>query len=209
MYKYIAIEGNIGAGKTTLANLLSKNFDAILIEEQFSENPFLPLFYKNQSQYALSLELSFLYERYAQMKEYLQNNTSQNKLVISDYSFIKTKLFAAANLNTNEFDLFVKFYNIIYNQIPKPDILIYLDAPILKLQENIAKRGRSYEKDISAEYLSKIQNSYNSFLKTSNIKTIVIETKNLDFTEDENFCNQFISFLKEDTILPFQYWQAV
>ncbi len=209
MYKYIAIEGNIGAGKTTLANQLAQDFDAILIEEQFSDNPFLPLFYKNPSQYALSLELSFLHERYAQMKEYINKKTAKNQLIVSDYSFIKTKLFACANLNKNEFDLFTKFYDIIYNQIPEPDILIYLDAPIQKLQENIAKRGRSYEKEIKAEYLLKIQNSYNSFLKISGIKTIVIEANNLDFMEDVNFHKKLITFLKEGIILPFQYWQPV
>ena len=152
-YNFITIEGNIGAGKTTLAHLLSKHFNARLILEEFAENPFLPNFYENKEQYAFPLELFFMAERYKQLKELLQSKDLFQNLTISDYLFTKCLLFAKVNLPEQEFLLYQKLFDIINPQLVQPDLLIYLHAPINKLKENIKKRNRSYEQSIGRDYL--------------------------------------------------------
>ncbi len=152
-YNFITIEGNIGAGKTTLAHLLSKHLNARLILEEFAENPFLPKFYENQQQYAFPLELFFMAERYKQLKELLQTKDMFQNVTISDYLFTKCLLFAKVNLPEEEFLLYQKLFDIINPQLVQPDLLIYLHAPVRKLKENIKKRNRSYEQSIEAEYL--------------------------------------------------------
>src|ERR1700733_13792750 len=139
-YNFIAIEGNIGAGKTTLAHLLSKELNARLILEEFDDNPFLPKFYENQQQYAFPLELFFMAERYKQMKELLQTKDMFQNITISDYLFTKCLLFAKVNLAEEEFLLYQKLFDIMSPMIRQPDILIYLHAPVNKLQQNIKKR---------------------------------------------------------------------
>ena len=138
-YNFITIEGNIGAGKTTLAHLLSKHFNARLILEEFADNPFLPKFYENKQQYAFPLELFFMAERYKQLKELLQTKDMFQKVTISDYLFTKCLLFAKVNLPEEEFLLYQKLFDIINPQLVQPDLLIYLHAPVTKLKENIAK----------------------------------------------------------------------
>src|SRR5438477_10500771 len=144
-YNYVTIEGNIGAGKTTLAHLLSKHFNARLILEEFADNPFLPKFYENQRQYAFPLELFFMAERYKQLKELLQTKDMFQNITISDYLFTKCLLFAKVNLPEEEFRLFQKLFEIINQQLVQPDILIYLHAPVDRLQQNIKKCNCSYE----------------------------------------------------------------
>src|SRR5215217_5046880 len=156
-YHFISIEGNIGAGKTTLAHLLSKHFNARLILEQFADNPFLSKFYENPSQYAFPLELFFMAERYKQLKELIHTTDLFQNITISDYLFTKCLLFAKVNLPEEEFRLYQKFYDIIYQQVVKPDIIIYLHVPVSKLQENIRKRNRSYEQAIPDDYLLNLQ----------------------------------------------------
>ena len=141
-YNFITIEGNIGAGKTTLAHLLSKRLNARLILEEFADNPFLPKFYENQQQYAFPLELFFMAERYKQLKDLLQTKDMFQNVTISDYLFTKCLLFAKVNLPEEEFLLYQKLFDIINPQLVQPNLLIYLHAPVTKLKENIRKRNR-------------------------------------------------------------------
>ena len=164
-YHFITIEGNIGAGKTTLAHLLARHYNARLILEQFADNPFLPKFYENQQQYAFPLELFFMAERYKQLKELIHTKDLFQQFTISDYLFTKCLLFAKVNLAEEEFRLYQKLFDIIHQQIVQPDLLIYLHAPVSKLQSNIRKRQRPYEKGISDEYLFKLQETYTHYIK--------------------------------------------
>jgi deoxyadenosine/deoxycytidine kinase len=181
MYSFITIEGNIGAGKTTLANLLSKHFNARLILEEFADNPFLPKFYQNPDQYAFPLELFFMAERYKQLKELLHSNDLFQHSTVSDYLFTKCLLFAKVNLPDEEFRLYQKLFDIINPQIIQPDLLIYLHSPVSKLQENIKKRNRSFEQEISNDYLFTLQETYTQYIKQHNIKTLFIDASNADF----------------------------
>ena len=152
-YHFITIEGNIGAGKTTLSHLLSKKMNARLVLEGFADNPFLPKFYEDPKQYAFPLELFFMAERYKQMKEMFQANDLFQSVTISDYLFTKCLLFAKVNLPEEEFKLYHKLFDIIHQQVIFPEILIYLHAPVSKLQQNIKKRNRTYEQNIPDDYL--------------------------------------------------------
>jgi len=184
-YSFITIEGNIGAGKTTLANLLSNHFNARLILEEFAENPFLPKFYENQEQYAFPLELFFMAERYKQLKDLLQTKDIFQQVTISDYLFTKCLLFAKVNLPNEEFRLYQKLFDIINPQIVQPEILIYLHSPVNKLQGNIKNRNRHYEQNISNDYLFSLQETYTNYIKQHNIKTLFIDCSNADFVNNE------------------------
>ena len=184
-YSFITIEGNIGAGKTTLASLLSKHFNARLILEEFAENPFLPKFYENQEQYAFPLELFFMAERYKQLKDLLQTKDIFQQVTISDYLFTKCLLFAKVNLPNEEFRLYQKLFDIINPQIVQPEILIYLHSPVHKLQENIKTRNRQYEQNIPNDYLFSLQETYTNYIKQHNIKTLFIDCSNADFVNNE------------------------
>ena len=187
-YHFITIEGNIGAGKTTLAHLLAKHFNARLIVEQFADNPFLPKFYENPRQYAFPLELFFMAERYKQMKELVHTKDLFQSVTISDYLFTKCLLFAKVNLPEQEFRLYQKLFEIIHQQLVQPDILIYLHAPVSKLQSNIKKRNRPYEQGIPDEYLFNIQETYTHYIRQHNIKTIFVDVSNADFLgNDKHF----------------------
>lgn len=180
-YNFIAIEGNIGAGKTTLAHLLSKQLNSRLILEEFADNPFLPKFYENKRQYAFPLELFFMAERYKQLKELLQTKDIFHHTTIADYMFTKCLLFAKVNLAEDEFLLYQKFFDIMLPQLIAPDLLIYLHAPITKLKKNIKKRNRSYEQSIEKDYLFSLQETYIQYIKQHNIKTLFIDVSNADF----------------------------
>jgi deoxyadenosine/deoxycytidine kinase len=183
-YKYITIEGNIGAGKTTLAQMLQKELDANLILEQFADNPFLPKFYADKDKYSFPLELSFLAERFKQLKEMLNTRDLFNQFVVSDYLFIKSKLFAKVNLQEDEYKLYETIFDIIYLNLPKPDLIIYLHAPLSKLKSNIKLRGREYEQNIADEYLVDLQNAYLQLLKSEQFKTLIIDTTQIDFVKN-------------------------
>jgi deoxyadenosine/deoxycytidine kinase len=159
-HQFITIEGNIGAGKTTLSNILAQKLNAKLILEEFADNPFLPKFYEKPDQYAFPLELFFMAERYKQLKDFLHTQDLFQEVTISDYLFTKCLLFAKVNLPDEEFRLYQKLFDIIHQQISIPDILIYLHAPVQKLQQNIKKRNRSYEQDIKDDYLFNLQETY-------------------------------------------------
>lgn len=197
-YHFITIEGNIGAGKTTLAHLLSRHYNARLVLEQFADNPFLPKFYESPSQYAFPLELFFMAERYKQLKELVHTKDLFQQITISDYLFTKCLLFAKVNLPEEEFRLYQKLFEIIHQQIIQPDLLIYLHAPVNKLQVNIRKRKREYEQSISDEYLFNIQETYTNYIKQHNIKTLFIDASNADFLNNEKQLKVIIDALDKD-----------
>lgn len=197
-YNFITIEGNIGAGKTTLAHLLSKHFNARLILEEFAENPFLPKFYENRQQYAFPLELFFMAERYKQLKELLQTKDLFHSTTISDYLFTKCLLFAKVNLPEQEFLLYQKLFDIINPQLIQPDLLIYLHAPISKLKENIKKRNRLYEQSISADYLFSLQETYTEYIRQHRIKTLFIDVSDADFLGNEKHFQTLVGALDKD-----------
>ncbi len=186
-YNYVVIEGNIGAGKTTLAAKIADEFNARLILEHFADNPFLPKFYKEPEKYSFALELSFLAGRYKQLKEELVEQELFKSFTVADYYFMKSLVFAASTLTGDEYNLYRQIFYIIYGSLPKPDIYVYLHLNTDRLIQNIERRGRSYEKSISKEYLMKIQESYFSFFKQNpENKYLVIDINNIDFVEDKN-----------------------
>jgi deoxyguanosine kinase len=197
-YHFITIEGNIGAGKTTLAHLLSKHFNARLILEEFADNPFLPKFYEKPDQYAFPLELFFMAERYKQLKDMIHTKDLFQSVTISDYLFTKCLLFAKVNLPDEEFRLYQKLFDIIHQQLVFPDILIYLHAPVHKLQSNIKKRNREYEQKIPDEYLFNIQETYTSYIKQHNITTIFVDASNADFLGNEKHLKVVLDALEKD-----------
>ena len=197
-YKYITIEGNIGAGKTTLAYMLSKVLNARLILEEFADNPFLEKFYENPSQYAFSLELFFMAERYKQLKDLINQQDLFHSITVSDYLFTKCLLFAKVNLPDDEFKLYQKLFETMHPQIIQPDILIYLHAPVNKLQENIKKRNRSYELNIKNDYLFNIQETYTQYIKQHNIKTLFIDASNADFLGNEKHLDVLLDALDKE-----------
>jgi deoxyguanosine kinase len=197
-YHFITIEGNIGAGKTTLAHLLAKHFNARLILEQFAENPFLSKFYENPQQFAFPLELFFMAERYKQQKELVHTKDMFQSITVADYLFTKCVLFAKVNLPDEEFLLYQKLFDIIYQQLVQPDIIIYLHAPVSKLQKNIKKRNRVYEQAIKDEYLFQIQEAYTNYIKQHNIKTIFIDAANADFLGNQKHFKVILDALDKD-----------
>ncbi len=197
-HHFITVEGNIGAGKTTLANLLAKHFNARLILEEFADNPFLPKFYKNPQQYAFPLELFFMAERYKQLKEIAYTKELFQDITVSDYLFTKCLLFAKVNLPEEEFHLYQKLFDIIHQQLVFPDILIYLHAPVSKLQDNIKKRNREYEQQIPDDYLFQVQETYTSYIKEHNIKTIFIDAGNADFLGNPTHLQVVLDALETD-----------
>lgn len=197
-YSFITVEGNIGAGKTTLSHLLAEHYNARLILEQFADNPFLPKFYENPQQYAFPLELFFMAERFKQLKELIQQRDLFQSVTISDYLFTKCLLFAKVNLPPDEFNLYQRLFDIIHQQLLQPDILIYLHAPVTKLQQNIRKRGRSYEQSIPDDYLFSIQETYTHYIKQHNLKTIFVDASNADFLTNEKHLQTIIDALDKD-----------
>lgn len=173
-HRYICIEGNIGSGKTTLCNMLSQTWPARLVLEAFADNPFLPQFYRDPDRYAFSVELFFMAERYKQLQDEIVRMELFDRLIISDYLFEKTRIFAHKNLNDNEFKLFRQLYDMLYLHIPKPDKILYIHRPVEVLLDQIAMRGRSFEKHIKADYLLSIQDAYFRYLKESENLPVVI-----------------------------------
>lgn len=179
---YIAIEGNIGAGKTSLANKISHDFNAKLILERFADNPFLPKFYEDANRYAFTLEMSFLADRYQQISDDLSQLDLFKDFIVSDYDIFKSLIFSKITLNEDEFNLYRKLFYLMYKDIAKPELYIYLYQNTERLQENIKKRGRDYEQNIANDYLEKINTGYLDFLKTQkdfNVK--IIDVSNRDF----------------------------
>jgi deoxyguanosine kinase len=204
-YKFITIEGNIGAGKTTLSQLLQKHLDARLILEQFADNPFLPKFYQHKEKYSFPLELSFLAERYKQLRDILNTRDLFSQYTISDYLFIKSKLFARVNLPEDEYQLYETLFDIIYPNLPQPDLVIYLHAPLDKLKSNIKMRNRAYEQNIQDDYLVDLQNAYLQLLKSNTFKTLIVDTTQTDFLHHPSHFQQLLSYLEKDYSPGFHY----
>lgn len=194
-YRFITVEGNIGAGKTTLSNLLQKTYDANLILEQFADNPFLPKFYADKDRYSFPLELSFLAERYRQLKVMLNTHDLFGKPIISDYLFIKSKLFAKVNLPEEEYKLYETLFDIIYPNLPEPDVVIYLHAPLERLRNNIKQRGREYEQNIEDDYLLNLEEAYLQLIKSSTYRTFIVDTNRTDFLNNSAHFQQLLHYL--------------
>lgn len=192
-YNYIVIEGNIGAGKTTLASRIAEQYNARLILEQFADNPFLPKFYNDPEKYSLALEMSFLASRYKQLKEVLENRDLFKNFTIADYYFTKSLVFASSTLQGDEYNLYRQIFYIMYGLLPKPDLYVYLHLSPGRLLENIRKRGRDYEKSITREYLQSIQESYFQFFdQNPDNKYLIIDTSNLDFVSEKEHYDRII-----------------
>ncbi|TWO32099.1 2-amino-4-hydroxy-6-hydroxymethyldihydropteridine diphosphokinase [Seonamhaeicola sediminis] len=186
-YNYIAIEGNIGAGKTSLATMISQDFNAKLILERFADNPFLPKFYKDAARYAFSLEMSFLADRYQQISDDLSQLDLFKDFIVSDYDIFKSLIFSKITLQEDEFKLYRKLFNLMYKDIAKPDLYVYLYQNTPRLQENIKKRGRNYEQNIQDDYLEKINTGYLEFLKTqSSFSVKIIDISDKDFVKNRS-----------------------
>ena len=198
LYSYIAIEGNIGAGKTTLAKKFSEKIQAKIVLEEFAENPFLPKFYNEPDKYAFQLELSFLAERYQQLIKDLSNRNLFYQVIISDYIIHKSRIFARTNLDPATFKLYNQLYQLIIKTMPKPELIIYLNNDSDKLLSNISKRGRDFEQEIKAEYLNKLHNNYISFFKQNRgLRVLIVNANELDFVANEAHFNFLFDLLNQ------------
>jgi deoxyadenosine/deoxycytidine kinase len=192
-YNYVVIEGNIGAGKTTLATRIAEQFNARLILEQFADNPFLPKFYQDPDKYSFPLELSFLASRYKQLNDELGSQDIFKAFTVADYYFMKSLVFAASTLKGDEYNLYRQIFYIIYSSLPKPDIYVYLHISTERLLKNISRRGRDYEKSITGEYLQKIQDSYFTFFKQNpENKYLIIDVNEIDFVANKSHYSKMI-----------------
>ncbi|MDT0643808.1 2-amino-4-hydroxy-6-hydroxymethyldihydropteridine diphosphokinase [Zunongwangia sp. F363] len=182
---YIAVEGNIGAGKTSFSTMVSQDFNAKLILERFKDNPFLPKFYESKERYAFPLEMSFLADRYQQLSDDLAQYDLFKDFVISDYDVFKSLIFAKITLQEDEYLLYHKLFHLMYKELVKPELYIYLYQNTERLLENIKKRGRDYEQNIKAEYLVEINQSYLSFIKSqTGMKVQIIDISDKDFVNN-------------------------
>jgi deoxyadenosine/deoxycytidine kinase len=185
IHNFIAIEGTIGAGKTSLASKIAEEYNGKLILEQFADNPFLPKFYEDGDKYAFPLELSFLAERYQQLSAKLSSQDLFKNFTISDYLFNKSLIFAQKTLPNDLFGLYSKLFSIINASIPTPDLLVYLYLKVDRLKANIVMRGRDYEQSIAEDYLESIQQGYFEFLKQQqNMRILILDTNNIDFVKN-------------------------
>ncbi len=195
--RYICIEGNIGAGKTTFCQMIALEHNCKLILEEFTENPFLEYFYRDPARYAFTVELFFLSERQKQLElEALQLDIFYD-FILSDYSMLKSLLFARANLSPEEYKLYYKIYHALTQRLPKPDLILYLHRETDEVQQNIIKRGRNFESNITKDYLQKVQDSYFEFFKSQFvIPVVIIDLNTQDFTKDLNVFKELEKILK-------------
>jgi len=183
-FRFIAIEGNIGAGKTTLATKIAEDFNGKLVLERFADNPFLPKFYEDMQRYAFPLEMSFLADRYQQFTDDTARPDLFKSFMVSDYDIFKSLVFAKVTLSADEFLLYRKVFNFMYNEVIKPDVYLYLHQNTGRLLENIKRRGRAYEQNIKPEYLDAINQGYLDFIKThKNLNSLILDVSDLDFVE--------------------------
>lgn len=198
-YDYIVVEGNIGTGKTSLASMLSEEYNTRLILERFEENPFLPLFYENQNRYAFPLELSFLADRYQQLMDQLSNQDLFHSQTVSDYILSKSLIFAGITLKEEEFKLYQRLFHIMNPHLPKPDLLVYLHKDVPRLQENIKKRGRDYEQNIKNNYLSSLEAAYWDYFKQQQgVRILVLDTNDVDFVSNSKHYEEILSLVNKD-----------
>ncbi len=198
-HEYICIEGNIGTGKTTLCSMLKEDLECKLILEQFTDNPFLPMFYQNPERYAFPVELFFMTERYKQLQANLVNKGMFHDVFIADYFFRKTALFARNNLAEEEYRLFLRFFDILNALFPNPDLLVYLHRSVDQLYEQIKNRNRIIEKDIKKSYLAEIQNTYFEFFRTEReFPILIIDIEELNFEENHEHYQQLKDLIFRD-----------
>mgnify|MGYP006176802903 CR=1 FL=1 len=192
-YNFLVIEGNIGSGKTNLAKKIAADFNAKIILEEFSNNPFLPKFYKEADKNALPLELFFMAERFQQLNNTKNTFDLFSDKIVSDYSFFKSKLFAQNNLKEDELNLFNRLYNIMFTSVKSPDLLVYIHSNVERLQENIKKRGRNFEQEIKDEYLKSLEEKYFDYLKKQrDFPVLIIDVSSIDFVRNEKSYKQII-----------------
>jgi deoxyadenosine/deoxycytidine kinase len=205
--KYIVVEGLIGVGKTTLSELLAKKYQARLILEQFEENPFLEKFYAQPERYAFQTELSFLASRYKQ-QETITAPELFSRVTIADYIFEKNRIFAGLTLTGDELALYDRIYRIMLEQAAKPDLIIYLQAPIEQVQANIRNRGRSYEQNISADYLKDLATAYKNYLGTyKNGPVAIINCAGIDFLQNNDHFNQIEEIVMNQSFRGVQHFE--
>lgn len=196
---FLVIEGNIGAGKTTLAKMISEDYNAQFVGEAFADNPFLEKFYADPKAYAFTLEMSFMAERYSQLMSELQNRNLFKDFAVADYYFMKSLIFSSVTLSDDEYKLYRKFFDIIYSRLPRPDLYVYLHKSTQNLQNQIAKRGRNYEQNIPDDYLEKISQAYFSYFKQqSEFPVLIIDTNQIDFVNDRNHYEKLCSLILEN-----------
>ena len=194
---YVAIEGPIGVGKTSLAQLMAQELGAKLVLEEFENNPFLPDFYKDPERYSFQTQLFFLLQRYRQQQELRQVDMFQN-LLVTDYMFVKDRLFASLNLNEKEMQLYDTVANLLERNVIKPDMVIYLQADTETLMKNIAKRGREIEEEITHEYLDALNQVYTEyFFRYQETPLVIINTNNIDFVKNENDLKEVINYIRQ------------
>lgn len=197
-YPYIAIEGLIGAGKTTLARRLAAMYHGRLVLEEFDDNPFLPRFYQEPERYAFSVELSFLAQRYHQLKRVTEQDLFSN-CTIADYSIGKSLVFAHVTLPPDEYALFMDLYGIMYADLPQPDLIVYLHLGIERVRERIRSRGRSYEQQIGVDYLMQLQERYLDHLqKRAGQRVLVVDLGDRDLLHDEQAFNRLVDLMNAD-----------
>lgn len=196
--QYVAIEGVIGAGKTTLARILNRRWGGQLVLEQHEENPFLADFYRDRERYAFQTQMFFLLSRWRQQQDLTQFDIFNEKIV-SDYLFAKDRIFAATNLCDKELDLYEKLYESIEKTVMKPDLVIYLQSPLQKLMYNIRLRSRSYEKEMTEEYIIDLVNAYNQFFyQYDSTPLITVNCTNLDFVKNDVQLNELLMFIEKE-----------
>lgn len=197
-YDYISIEGNIGAGKTSLCRMMERDFNCKLMLEEFDDNPFLPLFYKDPERFAFTVELFFMTERYKQMQRTLLTQDLFKQFTVSDYAFVKTLLFANRNLPEEEFRLFQNLYSVLSQNFPQPDLLVYVHRSVDWLLASIEKRGRDYEKNITGAYLKNIQDAYFEYLRhMSSIPVLIMDLNTIDFVANEAHYQEILNLLRK------------
>lgn len=195
-YRFVVIEGNIGAGKTSLASRISELYGARLILERFADNPFLPKFYQDQARYAFPVEMSFLADRYNQLKKELQSGDLFHSFMVADYYFMKSLIFAKNTLASDEYSLYNQIFQIIYQSLPKPDLYVYLHQMPDQLLQNIRARGRSYEEHITRDYLKKIQTGYFDFFRQQpELPVVVVDMTGIDFVRSEEDLEKILKAL--------------
>ncbi len=197
-YNYIAVEGNIGAGKTSLAKMIGDDYNAKLVLERFADNPFLPKYYEDMERYAFPLEMSFLADRYNQLSEDLAQFDLFKNFIVSDYYIFKSLIFAQVSLHKDEYALYRKVFDVMYKEITKPDLYVYLYQNTTRLLDNIKKRGRDYEQNIEPEYLEKIHAGYSTFIKSeTELNTLVIDVSEMDFVNNSDDYRSIINTISE------------
>ena len=195
-YSFVAVEGNIGAGKTTFCRLMEERLGSHVILEAFDDNPFLPYFYEDPARYAFSVELFFMTERHKQLQNELAQRNLFQSLTVSDYLFTKTLLFARNNLGDEEFRLFQRLFTILQTSFPAPELIVYLHRPVPELLRNIQQRGRSYEQEIRADYLARIERAYFEYFRSlRGVPVLIVDVTDLQFWNDAREFNAIAELL--------------